>query len=119
MLRKEIIKTSEVFDNDHLPVFPYEVCFGLFRQLPEANSLSASLAFFPFLQNIINLGFANEEMTREIITLLTHIKALPKFHGFENETRLQQILLLLVSKNTISLSNLPYTHSIINILMAL
>jgi hypothetical protein len=70
-----------VFDNDNLPIFPYEVCFGLFRQIPETSSVSACLIFFPFLQNTINLGFSNEEMTREIITLLTHVKSMPKFHN--------------------------------------
>ena len=33
VLRKEIVKTSEVFENDNIPVFPYEVCFGLFRHI--------------------------------------------------------------------------------------
>lgn len=63
-LRKEVAKTMEVFENEQIPVFPYEVCFGLFRQISDAASLTASLAFFPFLQNIINLGFANAEMSR-------------------------------------------------------
>lgn len=60
VLRKEILKTSDVFENDNLPIFPYEVCFGLFRQIPETSSVTACLIFFPFLQNVINLGFANE-----------------------------------------------------------
>lgn len=59
-LRKECLKTCEVFENEHLPVFPYEVCFGLFRHLTEATSLTTCLLFIPFIQNIINLGFANE-----------------------------------------------------------
>lgn len=44
---------------------------------------------------------------------------MPKFHNYENEVKLQQILLLLVSKNSISLGNIAYTHSIINILLSL
>lgn len=64
VLRKEIVKTTEVFENGNIPVFPYEVCFGLFRHLTETASLSSSLSFLPFLQNLINLGFANFEMSR-------------------------------------------------------
>ena len=81
-LRKEVIKTMDVFENEQIPVFPYEVCFGLFRQIIETASLTASLAFFPFFQNIINLGFANAEMSREILTLLQVTKSIPKFQNF-------------------------------------
>lgn len=102
-----------------MPVFPYEVCFGLFKHLEEANSLSAYLLFLPFIQNIINLGFANLKMNLEIISLLTHIKSLPKFRGLDSETKVQQLLMILVSKNSISLDYLHSTHAIFNILMAL
>ena len=51
--------------------------------------------------------------------MLTHIKSLPKFNGFENELKVQHILLLLVSKNTINLGNISFTHSIINIMLSL
>ena len=118
-LRKKISKTAEVFENDHLPVFPYEVCFGLFRQLTETASASAALAFFPLLQQVINMGFATQEMAREMITLLTHVKGLPKFRGVENEAKCQQVLMMLASKHVLSLDNVPYAHSIVNILMAL
>lgn len=50
---------------------------------------------------------------------MTHIKSLPKFNGFENELKVQHILLLLVSKNTINLGNISFTHSIINIMLSL
>jgi hypothetical protein len=118
-LRKEVVKTCEVFENEHLPVFPYEVIFGLLRQLPEANSLSASLLFFPFIQNVVNLGFNNEKMNREIVTFLGHVKSLPRFRGLEHETKMQQMLVLLVSRNSITLNQLPSTLAILNILMAL
>lgn len=100
-------------------MFPYEVCFGLFKHLEEANSISACLLFLPFVQNVINLGFANFKMNQEIITLLTHIKSLPKFKGFEVEVKVQQLLMIFVSKNSISLDDLASTHAIINILMSL
>lgn len=64
VLRKEVLKTSEVFDNEQIPVFPYEVCFGLFRQIKDTGSLSSSMAFLPFIHNIINLGFSNTDMSR-------------------------------------------------------
>ena len=54
-----------------------------------------------------------------MITLLTHVKGLPKFKGIENEGRCQQVLMMLVSKNTLSLENLPYAYSIVNILLSL
>lgn len=119
VLRKELVKTIEVFENEHLPVFPYEVCFGLFKHLEEANSLSACLLFLPFLHNIVNLGFANFKMNSEIISLLLHVKSLPKFRGFEAEVKVQQLLLIFVSKNSISLDYPHSTHAILNVLMAL
>jgi hypothetical protein len=44
---------------------------------------------------------------------------LPKFQGFELESKIQQTVLLLVSKHAITLFNLGCTHAILNILMAL
>lgn len=58
-------------------------------------------------------------MNLEIISLLTHIKSLPKFRGLDSETKVQQLLMILVSKNSISLDYLHSTHAIFNILMAL
>jgi hypothetical protein len=86
----------------------------------DSGSLTSGLLFLPLLQNIINMGFANADMTREIVSLLAHIRALPKFRSSaDNEIKLQQILLLLVSKNSLSLKTLQCAHSILNILMAL
>lgn len=118
-LRKEVIKTMEVFENQQIPVFPYEVCFGLFKQIADTASLTASLAFFPLLQNIINLGFANAEMSREILTLLQHTKSIPKFQSLDNETKLQNILAMLVSKNCIQLNQMGFTHSLFNLIFSL
>ena len=118
-LRKEITKTMEVFENEQIPVFPYEVCFGLFRQVSETASLTSSLAVFPFLQNIINLGFANSEMSREILTHPQATKSIPKFQTLDNETKLQAILALLVSKNSISLNQMRFAHSLYNLVLSL
>jgi hypothetical protein len=119
VLRKEVAKTIEVFDNDHIPVFPYEVCFGLFRQVAETGSLSCSMAFLPFLQTIINLGFSNAEMSREILNLLIHTRSIPRFEGLENEVRVQEILAILVSKNCIELKNMAFTLSFFNAVLSL
>ncbi len=91
----------------------------MFRHIAETGSLTSSMVFFPFLQNVINLGFSNAEMSREILTLLTHTKYIPKFACLENETKMQQILAILVSKNCIDLNNLAFTHSLFNIVLSL
>jgi hypothetical protein len=77
------------------------------------------MLFLPFLQNIINLGFSNTEMSREILNLLTHIKSIPKFACLENEMKIQQVLAILVSKNCIRLNNMGFTHSLFNIVLGL
>lgn len=118
-LRKEVLKTTEVFDNEQIPVFPYEVCFGLFRHVAETGSVSSSMSFLSFLQSIINLGFSNAEMSREILTLLMHTKSIPKFASLENETKMQQVLAILVSKSCIDLQNLSFTHSLFNCVLSL
>ena len=58
-------------------------------------------------------------MSREILTLLTNITSIPKFQSLENELKLQQILILLLSKSTISLDKISFAHSLINVLMSL
>ena len=91
----------------------------MLRHLPETNSLSSCMLFVPFIQNVINLGFATEEMNKEILTLLMHLKSLPKFKGLEHEVKIQNLLMLLVSKNAISLNSIDSTFAIFNVLMAL
>ena len=77
------------------------------------------MLFLPFVQNIINFGLANENMNREIIALMTHIKSLPKFKGIEHEAKVQNVLVLLINKSAIGLRDITSTHAIFNILMSL
>lgn len=58
-------------------------------------------------------------MSREILTLLMHTKSIPKFASLENETKMQQILAILVSRNCIDLKSLNFTHSLFNIVLSL
>lgn len=69
-----------MFENN-IPVFPYEVCFGLFRHVIDSNSSSNCLAMLPFFQAVINLGFANEPMMEEILLFLVRTRGMPKFTG--------------------------------------
>jgi hypothetical protein len=58
-------------------------------------------------------------MSREILSLLSYIKSLPKFASYENEIKIQQILAILVSKNCIGLNNMNFTHNLFNIVLGL
>ena len=50
---------------------------------------------------------------------MTQLKSLPKFSGHENEIKLQQLLMLLISKNNIQLGKMNFAHSIINLVFSL
>jgi hypothetical protein len=100
-------------------VFPYEVCFGLFRHVTESNSSSNSLAMLPFFQAVINLGFANEPMMEEILQFLGRTRGIPKFMSPEVQLRIQQLLILLISRTSVRFDNLTFVHRLINMLFSL
>jgi hypothetical protein len=58
-------------------------------------------------------------MVKEIIGLVNHARGIPKFHGVENSHKVQTIVMLLVGKNAVNLTNVKFAHSLVNILFSL
>jgi hypothetical protein len=73
----------------------------------------------PFFQSIINLGFANKPMMEEMLVFLSKTRTIPKFNNPEIQLRIQQLLILLISKTSIRFDNLPFVHRLINMLYGL
>ena len=71
------------------------------------------------MQTIINLGFGNARLTDEMLDLMLRMKNMSHFSSQEFQMKLQQLVLLMISKQWISFKNLEFVYKLFNMVLAL
>lgn len=100
-------------------MFPYEVCSSLLRIFGDSGSSSSCVSIFPFVQTIINLGFGNLKLMDEMLNLMLKMKSMQHFSSQEFQMKLQQLVLLMISKQWISFANMEFVNKLFNMILVL
>ena len=71
------------------------------------------------MQAIINLGFVNDQLISEMLDLMIRMRSMQHFSSPELQMRLQQLTLLMISKQWISFKNIEFVQKLFDMILSL